>query len=242
MRLGTETTNYSAASTFSNGSTSDPILARPYFNPAPPILSPPPPHPAQPVQQTSTLLAYPNFIAPGIGTINLDGTVHVTSSSSIQSAGVLLQRLVGVNLARDHRMFLVGGYRWFRLEEGLQITDTVNLVGGGLPSGVGFTHLDSFGTRNQFNGGDVGLFSDLRRGRYVFETTAKVAIGDMAEVVNIDGQTKVNNGSTIVGYPGGVLTQVSNIGVYHRNQFALIPEFNFKLGYQITPGLRAMTG
>lgn len=42
--LGTETTNYSATSVFSNGSTSDPILARPYFNPAPPTLTPPPPH------------------------------------------------------------------------------------------------------------------------------------------------------------------------------------------------------
>jgi hypothetical protein len=240
--LGTATTNFSAASTFSAGASNDPILARPYFNPAPPILSPPPPHAALPPAQSATLLAYPNFIFPGVGTINLDGTVHVTTSSTVQSAGVLLQRLVGVDLAKDHRMFLVGGYRWFRMEEGLLITDTINTVGGGLPAGAGFTHLDSFGTKNSFNGGDVGLQSDLRRGRWLLATQGKLAIGDMHEIVNIDGQTKVNNGTTIVGFPGGILTQASNMGVYRRDQLALIPELNVKLGFQITPGWRATAG
>jgi hypothetical protein len=139
-------------------------------------------------------------------------------------------------------MFLVGGYRWFRLEEGLMVTDNVNVVGGGIPAGTSFSNLDSFGTRNQFNGGDIGLLSDLRRGRWVLETQGKIALGDMHESVNIDGQTKVTSGSSVIGYPGGVLTQVSNMGVFRRDQFAVIPELNIKLGFQITPGLRATAG
>ena len=239
--LGTATTNFSAATDF-NAGLNDQILARPYFNPAPPITSPPPPHPALPPAQSAELVAFPNFALPGGGTANLNGNINVTSSSSLQSAGFLLRRLVGVDLVKDHRMFLLGGYRWLRLEEGLMITDNVNVVGGGIPPGSAFSNLDSFGTRNQFNGGDIGLLSDLRRGRWVLETTGKVALGDMHESVNIDGQTKVTSGSSVVGYPGGVLTQVSNMGVYRRDQFAVIPELNLKLGFQITQGLRATAG
>ncbi|HVU85764.1 MAG TPA: BBP7 family outer membrane beta-barrel protein [Pirellulales bacterium] len=241
--LGTETTNYNATSIFSNGSTSDPILARPYFNPAPPTLTPPPPHlPAQPPAQSALLVAYPNFVGPGGGTLNLDGSIHITSSSSIQSANVLLKRLIGVNLLHDHRMFLVGGYRWFRTEEGIQIQDNINTVGGGLPAGAGFQNLDSFGVKNNFNGGDIGLFSDIRKGRWVLETTGKIALGNMNEIVNIDGFTRVRTGTTSTDYAGGLLTQPSNMGVYRRNQFSMIPELNLKLGYQITPGWRATVG
>ena len=235
--LGTETTNYSATSVFSNGSTSDPILARPYFNPAPPTLTPPPPHlPAQPPAQSAELVAFPNFVGPGGGLSNLDGSIHITSSSSIQSAGVLLKRLINVDLLRDQRMFLIGGYRWFRMEEGIEIQDQINVVGGGIPAGAGFQHLDSFGTKNNFNGGDIGLFSDIRRGRWVLESTGKIAFGNMNEVVNIDGFTRVNTGTTSTDFAGGVLTQPSNMGVYRRNQFSMIPELNLKLGYQITQG------
>lgn len=64
--LGTETTNYNAVSVFSNGSTTDPILARPYFNPAPPTLTPPPPHlPAQPPAQSAELVAFSEFRRAG---------------------------------------------------------------------------------------------------------------------------------------------------------------------------------
>ena len=242
FNLATADTNYNATSIFSTGSLTDPILARPYFNPAPPITTPPPPHPQLPPQQSATLLAYPGFQLPGGGTADLDGSVHVRASSNLQSAGLLLRRLVGVDLTKDHRMFVVGGYRFFQLEEGLAISDTIGIVGGGIPANSGFAHFDNFGTRNQFNGGDVGLLSDLRRGRWVLETQAKVGLGNMHEYVNIDGQTKVITAGVPVGYPGGVLTQASNIGVYRRNQFAAIPEINFKLGFQITPGLRATAG
>ena len=182
-------------------------------------------------------MAYPNFTGPGGGTLNLDGSVHVTSSSSIQSANVLLKRLIHVDLLHDHRMFLVGGYRWFRTEEGIQIQDDINAVGGGLPAGAGFQHLDSFGVKNNFNGGDIGLFSDMRKGRWVLETTGKIAVGNMNEIVNIDGFTRVRTGTTSTDYAGGVLTQPSNMGVYRHNQFSMIPELNLKLGYQITHGL-----
>lgn len=173
---------------------------------------------------------------------NLDGSIHITSSSSIQSAGVLLKRLINVDLLRDQRMFLIGGYRWFRMEEGIEIQDQINVVGGGIPAGAGFQHLDSFGTKNNFNGGDIGLFSDIRRGRWVLESTGKIAFGNMNEVVNIDGFTRVNTGTTSTDFAGGVLTQPSNMGVYRRNQFSMIPELNLKLGYQITQGWRATVG
>jgi len=230
--LGTANTTYNQTSIFSNGSTSDPILARPFFDPT---LN------GGTGAQHQLLVAYPNFNAGGT-LIDLDGSVNVHSASSIQSAGLGLKRLVGVDLLHDHRMFLVGGYRFFRLDEGLEIEDVIRPVGGPYLPGASLTHFDSFGTKNIFNGGDVGLFSDLRRGRWVLESTGKIAFGNMYEVVNINGNTRVNNGATATDYAGGLLTQVSNIGVYRRNQFAMIPELNVKLGLQITGGLRATVG
>ena len=230
--LNTANTNYAAASVFSAGPTNDPILARPFFDPT---LN------GGAGAQHQLLLAFPNFNAGGT-LVNLDGTVNVHASSTIQSSGVQLKRLVGIDCMKDHRMFLTGGYRFFRMEEGLQIADTISPVGGAFPAGSQLAHFDSFGTKNNFQGGDIGLFSDLRRGRWVLETQPKIAFGNMHEIVNIDGQTKVNNGTTLAGFPGGLLTQVSNMGVYRRNQFALIPEINVKLGFQITQGWRATAG
>ena len=226
--LGTATTNYSAASTFSAGPSTDPILARPFFDPSLDA-------------QRALVVAFPNFNSGG-SIVDLDGSIHATTSSSIQSAGILLRRLAGVDLVKDHRMFLVGGVRWFRLQEGLEIVDTINPVGGVFPPGAQLSNFDSFGTKNQFYGGDFGLASDLRRGRWVLETQGKVALGNMYQVVDIDGQTKVNNGATVSGFPGGLLTQVSNMGVYRHNQFAVIPELNVKLGFQITQRWRATVG
>ncbi|HEY4309259.1 MAG TPA: BBP7 family outer membrane beta-barrel protein [Pirellulales bacterium] len=227
--LGTETTNFDAASVFSNGSTTAEILARPFYNPNIP-------------GQSRDLIAFPNAAGPGGGTVNLDGNIHITSSSSIQSAGVMLKRLIGVDLLRDHRMFMLVGYRWFRTEEGIQIQDNTDIVGTGVPVGAGFQHLDSFGVKNNFNGLDVGLFKDMRRGRWVLETTGKIAFGDMHETVNIDGFTRVRTGTTSTDYAGGVLTQPSNMGLYRKDQFSMIPELNLKLGYQITQGWRATAG
>ena len=41
---------------------------------------------------------------------------------------------------------------------------------------------------------------------------------------------------------GGLLALLTNIGTYRSSSFALIPEFEFRAGYNITPRLRAFAG
>src|SRR5262249_50251886 len=72
---------------------------------------------------------------------------------------------------------------------------------------------------------------------------AKVALGEMNSVVNI-------NGSTTVGFPGqptvvnqgGLLALQSNIGRHQENNFAAIPQVSLRLGYRATEHITIMGG
>jgi hypothetical protein len=228
MTFGTQESNLQAEGIFSGGG-AGPILARPFTAP--------------PNTPSRVMLAFPNFVLASGAPANLDGFVRITGHSNLQSAGVDLKRMAAIDFCGDKRLFLTGGYRYLQLNEDLAIYDRITTNLTQLPLVGVTTHFDQFRTFNQFNGGTVGLTSDIRRGRWVLESQAKVALGNMRQTVEVDGNTtlKVNNGPTQV-FTGGVLTQQSNIGRFTRNQFAAIPEFNFKLGYQLSCNWRATVG
>jgi len=227
MTFGTQETNLEAQGIFSGGGTG-PILARPFTAP--------------PNTPSRVMLAFPNFTLASGAPANLDGFVRVSGHSNFQSAGVDLKRMVAIDFQGDKRMFLTGGYRYAQLNEDIAIYDriTTNLIQ--LPLTGITTNFDQFRTFNQFNGGTVGLTSDIRRGRWVIESQAKVALGNMRQTVEVDGNTTVTAGGVTQVFEGGVLAQKSNIGRFTRNQFAAIPEFNFKLGYQLSCNWRATVG
>jgi hypothetical protein len=149
---------------------------------------------------------------------------------------------------------LLGGWRYLELDETLTITANSNLfttttytdnMGDVLATatpGSSVTVIDQFGTRNQFNGGQVGT-----RFQYVYRLfsvtgTAKLAIGATHEVVSINGNTTV---FPVSGDPipltGGNYASLQ-AGRYSTDHFALAPEFQLKLGYQILPCVRAQIG
>ncbi len=227
--LAQSTTTFSTSSSFPATSTSDRILTQPFFDP---LLNGLP---------RSRKFAFPNFANPAFGNVNLSGGVNIASSSDVQSAALTLKRMVGIDFLNDHRMFLVGGYRFFRLDEDLSYAAESNISGGTAPPGTRLTSFDSFSTTNLFNGGEIGLISDLRRGIWVLETDARVALGNMRETVNIAGSGTIFDGS-LTNTPFGFLAQPSNIGHYRRDQFVAIPQIQLKLGLQLTQKLRATCG
>jgi len=171
---------------------------------------------------------------------NISGTVQVQHvSGNLQSAGLGMKQLMYADFYRDHRLFLVGGYRFFRMDEGLNITSSSRLD---LFQPLFFTVTDNFTTRNLFNGGEVGLASDLRRGRFTLETQARIAIGNMRQVTTIGGDFTLSDGTSSTTTQGGLLTAPSNIGQYKRDMFTVIPELNIKLGFQVFPWLRTTVG
>jgi hypothetical protein len=96
---------------------------------------------------------------------------------------------------------------------------------------------DQFDTSNRFHGGQLGLHADMV-GKWVFcEMTAKVALGQVTEVVRIDGATAIYTpvlgGISTARYPGGLYALPSNIGRYTRGVFAVVPEGTFKVGLKL---------
>lgn len=225
--LATETTRYSADSNFSADPNSQ-ILARPFYNLA-----------LQ--EQDSLVLAYPDFLIVGIPT-TLNGDVDISSASNVQSAGLGLRHLLHIDFVRDQRLMVNGGYRFFRLDEDLRINSDIRPDGGIFLPGTVFSSYDSFVTHNQFHGGYVGLLHDWRKGRFSLKSQVQLAMGNMHEVVEINGQQTIFDGISTTTIEGGLLAQPSNIGKHTRDQFVLIPEVEFTFGFQVTSWLRTTVG
>jgi Putative beta barrel porin-7 (BBP7) len=72
----------------------------------------------------------------------------------------------------------------------------------------------------------------------------RLSIGGTSEHVDISGTSTTTppNGGTPTTFPGGLLALPTNIGSYSHGGFTVVPEIQFKLGYDITPCLRATIG
>lgn len=228
FQLENEREQFSAASNFSGGSAGQ-ILGRPFFN-------------VELGAQDAQLVAFPDFVTALGQTIDLDGAISVDVDSDVQSAGAGLRHLLWADFHHNYRVFLSGGYRFFRLDESLQISDTTFPVGGPFAPGSRIDSVDLFRTKNEFHGGDVGLLTEFRRGCWSLEVLTKIALGNNHQVLRISGATAAFDGTTTAVTPGALLTQSSNIGTFRRDEFAIIPQLNANLSYQLTQNLRARVG
>src|SRR5439155_7836798 len=101
------------------------------------------------------------------------------------------------------------------------------------------------GTRSQFYGGQVGARLETSFGKTFVETTARVALGSMHEVLNVGGSSTVTNGAfgaPTGAFAGGVFGEPSNSGRFVRNSFAVVPEVQVKAGYQLLQNVRGFVG
>jgi hypothetical protein len=186
--------------------------------------------------------------APGLET----GSVFVGATSRFGGGDL---NLLG-NVYRDGgwAVNLLGGYRYLQLDESLRVVadstlfttttygDNLGNVLATAPPGSGVTVADRFATRNQFNGGQVGAQVQYSWGRLTVGGVAKLAIGGTHEVVTVGGGTTVFpvNGTPVPLAGGNYATLQS--GRYTTNRFAVAPEGQLTLGYQLTPCLRARLG
>jgi len=239
--LGGQTARYYASST------GDPVLARPIYDSVNEI-------------QTSVAIAYPGLV---------DGNVDVRSFDYFQSTGVNLRynlrsraqcRTMGCDDCGDGcdggcdacccvpeccRLDLIGGYRYHRLGDKVTIRDREIATDpqGTVTPGTIFDLYDSFRSRNNFHGGELGLMAYVERGCWSFEFLVKAAMGNNRQTVWIDGSTAITvPGSSTVNYPGALLALPSNIGTYSRDKFVVIPQIGVEVGYQLTCRLRAYAG
>jgi hypothetical protein len=156
---------------------------------------------------------------------------------------------LGLIECRGFHLQALAGFRYVDLTESLSLQlhstaidgGTVPFEGGmfGPPSTI--TSIDSFHTRNQFYGGQLGLRTEFNFCRIFVCGTGKIALGANHEEVNIFGTSTLSN-SSLITVSGGQFAGPSNIGRRKHDDFAVIPEVDLKVGYQITNWMRAFVG
>jgi hypothetical protein len=206
---------------FSAASTGIPILARPFVNFTPGA--------ADFGMNSSLKVAYPGLVA---------GSFFATTKSNLLGTDVYFRQALCCDCCR--RLDLLAGYRYLRLSEGLQISETETGTNPTSPLfGIPIVLSDGFNTRNNFNGGEIGLIGECMRNDWFVRLIAKVALGATDHNVNINGSTTIFN--MPLG-PGGFLAVPSNSGSHHSSAFSVVPEVGIDFGYAITPHMRVFTG
>ena len=144
------------------------------------------------------------------------------------------------------RIDLLAGFRYLQLDEGLHITESLETVAqvGDFPPGTQRTVVDTFDTRNQFYGGQLGLRGDWNWGPWSLDCMTKVALGDTHQTVNRDGYQVIQQpGAQPQFYPGGLLVLPNaNLGIVSRDRFTVVPEINLSLSYHVTDWWRIFVG
>ncbi len=219
-----------ATESFFQNSNGTPILARPFFNVATGL-------------QDAELVAFPNV---------LSGSVAVDASTQFHGAAARFRRAMFCSSGCDtailgctsvptsSRIDWTLGYRFFELEEALQMRERLQSTDPNNPGS--FNILDHFDTRNQFNGGEIGLIWQGRRGLWSLDGLMRIGIGNNHQTVTIRGNTAVTQNGATTNFDNGILAQRTNIGTYDRNTFSVIPELGATLGYQFTRNIRLTTG
>jgi hypothetical protein len=182
----------------------------------------------------------------------LDGTARVFAGDDFQGAGLTLQRCVysccdPCGCGPSTNVVMLGGYRYYEYDSNLTITENLTVLPGTTQPfvpGTTFLVQDSFITRNQFQGGEIGI-----QGRRIFrhfwcDAAAKMAIGSNRRIVTVNGQTitTVPNGGTDEAAGGLLTSEVTNIGRYTDNSTVVIPDFRLGVGAIVTNHLSVRAG
>jgi Putative beta barrel porin-7 (BBP7) len=203
--------------------TGNPVLALPFFD-------------ATTNAENGFLTSFPGFFTGGI-------LVSSTAQLWGAEANGLFRPLKGDNFS----IGLLGGFRYLDLRERLDISSSsVSLVPGvppiAGPAGSTFDAADSFATRNQFYGGQLGIKAEAHMSRFFASLTGKCALGQMHESVSVNGVTSFGGAVPPAVFPGGIFTAGSNIGQRTSDRFAVVPEAQVQVGVDVTSNIRAFVG
>ncbi|MBN9122831.1 MAG: BBP7 family outer membrane beta-barrel protein [Planctomycetes bacterium] len=168
----------------------------------------------------------------------------LTAYTSVRVQGWEVNSVSNVLDERCVKLNALIGWRYFQVHEGARL-EQIRFRNTG-PGGVVRT-ADQFDAHNRFNGGQLGLQADVRRGVVFCEMTAKVAFGQTYEVVKNEGATLFQpfgiGGPVTQAYGGsGLYVQPSNAGRTANGVFAVVPEGTFKFGFRLGDAGRLYVG
>jgi hypothetical protein len=146
---------------------------------------------------------------------------------------------------------VMAGFRFLDLDERLDIRSisAFNRDLAAFPAFLPFAGntlqvSDSFATHNHFYGAQVGIAGKLVPADCLFfECAFKMGLGETVEDLEIAGsQVRQLANSRRITSPGGLLALPSNIGHFHDDKFAQVPEIDLKISVPLTSHLTFSTG
>jgi hypothetical protein len=144
----------------------------------------------------------------------------------------------------NSRIALLLGGRILVVEEGLNITEnSQDLPGLGVVGNTWFLN-EQFNTQNIFYGGQVGAEYEFRVGPAFFNAVGKCAAGWVDETITNRAFTQVTlpNGQVAQSANSALYVNPDNAGRFRHTTFAVVPEGNFKLGFDFTENIRLTFG
>jgi hypothetical protein len=181
--------------------------------------------------ETSEIISLPGFSAGGFS---------ATTSNSLWGAEVDLRKNIWLDCRG--RVDMIAGFRYLHFDEDLRLAESFMGLPGSRLNGFSGIIMDSFATRNDFYGGQIGLSGELQRGRWSLNTQVKVALGGTHQAVDINGVQLAATPSGMIMAPAGLLAQPTNIGESTRDKFTVVPEVGFNVGYQVTDHMKLFVG
>ena len=218
--IGTRYFNVEGDEDLRVSSSGDPILARPFFN-------------TVTNAQDAVLIAYPNASS---------GNIDITASNEAGGFDVYVRKLLLAG--HCNRFDLIGGYSHSYVEDGVDIRDSLTALNADrVPIGTIIDTHDSFEVKNKFHGGFIGLMAESADGPLSWSTMAKVAFGNMNQEARISGSsTTTVPGAGSASNPFGLLALPSNIGSYDQDEFAIVPELNVSVRYNVSNNFQLLLG
>jgi len=148
------------------------------------------------------------------------------------------------------------GFRFLELHEGLNVGQVSNLLAQGQASYLNqvivapnvLSASDTFDTRNQFYGAQLGGHAEWVHGCLFVDVLGKLALGVTHEVVAVSGLTTLTPlggpvaPNTPLVSPGGFLATSTNTGASGRTSFGFVPELGLTVGYQCGQFCRFFAG
>lgn len=139
----------------------------------------------------------------------------------------------------------LGGFRYLDLAEQFRLALDVAGVSRSFFSGQSGALFDVFQTRNQFYGATLGLRSQHSYGPLSIMLSSRLSLGVSHESLNVyGGYQDVNFAGPGVVSTGseGIFAQPSNSGRFVSNSFAVVPEAQVKVAYELTSAIELTLG
>lgn len=162
----------------------------------------------------------------------------ISADDDFQTWGFELNGLYNLSCQAHFPLTLLAGVRYLNISEDLGLNDTIYSSDPQLSGVINLN--DDFTTKNSFYGFQVGARTNYFYRNFLFDVAAKIAFGENYQKLSISGQSRLDGVPllSIGGLPGGIFAQPSNSGTFYNHQFAVLPELQAKVSYNLTQNIQ----